>query len=207
MATRRDFLRTLALALPGAGLLPVWAAGATAKTALPDVDLDFIASKMTLLRKASWTDMAPKHWRLRPSQPFDRATVHHTGESRERDTARNSVVQEIDAICAGHRERGYGDIGYHFVVDYAGRVWEGRSLAYEGAHVRDQNRGNIGIVVLGNFERQRPLGDQLEAMRILVGVLRAKYGIKKHRVYGHRDIGASACPGKNLYPAVAGLRS
>jgi hypothetical protein len=137
---------------------------------------------------------------------YDRLTVHHSGGDQFHDRSEMAVVQRLQGMQAEHAGRGYGDLGYHFVVDPAGRVWEGRALAFEGAHAVGQNEGNVGVVVLGDYERQDLVQTQRESLRLLVGCLRERYGIKLHRIYGHSDLGSSVCPGKNLYTWVSDFR-
>jgi hypothetical protein len=205
--SRRSFI-VRALALMALPILHAGrSSGAIAKKPMPQFDLAFMKGKVTLMRRREWTKGAPVAWRLREGGQFDRITIHHQGGGINRLRNHNAVVAAIDSVYAGHRHKNYGDIAYHFIIDYAGRVWEGRSLAYEGAHVSHNNKNNIGILVLGNFEKQNPSQDSLASMRNLVGVLRSRFGIKHHRVYGHRDIGSSLCPGKNLYPHVVAIRS
>ncbi len=75
-----------------------------------------------------------------------------------------AAAGRIELIRAGHRARGWGDIGYHLIVDPLGNAWQGRPLIWQGAHVKDRNEGNIGILVVGNFEVGRPTGPQLDAL-------------------------------------------
>jgi N-acetyl-anhydromuramyl-L-alanine amidase AmpD len=93
------------------------------------------------------------------------------------------------------------------MLDYAGRVWEGRSLKYQGAHVSGQNPGNIGIVLLGNFEGQRPSAAQQANLTILVAELRSFFGISRRRVYGHRDLDSTLCPGRHLYKLIPTIKA
>jgi len=116
------------------------------------------------------------------------------------------VAQEISNVQGAHLALHYGDIAYHLIIDYAGRVWEGRSLAYEGAHTLNANEGNIGVMLLGNFEKQDPSAAQLATQANLVALLRHQYRIRASRVYGHRDLSPTICPGGRLYPYVAQLR-
>jgi len=197
------FLALPALGLGAAGR--VW--GATAKRPLEPVDMEFIESRVKLIRRREWNGDAPKVWLLREAGSYDRVTLHHTGKSMNFHTNRNAVINDIDNIYGDHRQRNYGDIGYHFIIDYGGSIWEGRSLAYEGAHVSTQNERNIGVVLLGNFEEQEPSVEQLSSMKRIVSILRDHYAIKKHRIYGHRDLGPSVCPGRNLYRHVVRLKS
>jgi hypothetical protein len=88
-------------------------------------------------------------------------TVHQAGipfDSPELE----EVVQHLRFLRTSHVEKGFSDSGYHFAVDPAGRVWSLRSLVEEGAHVRGRNAGNIGIVVLGDFDEQ-PITDACAA--------------------------------------------
>ena len=95
----------------------------------------------------------------------------------------------------------------HFAVDPAGRVWEARPLGWQGAHVKDHNPGNIGIVVLGNFEVQTPGPSQLEGVRRHVTSLMRAYNVPRSRVHTHRDWGAqTACPGDTLQSSLQRLQ-
>lgn len=205
MHSRRIFLRRLAAALPALA----WGGttlGAASPRVLPEFDLGFLDREMDLVRRWDWTSAAPIPWRLVPSKGFSRITVHHAGNQPNYHTVKNAVIHDLDGILTAHRERNYGDIGYHFVVDYGGRVWEGRSLTYEGAHVSHQNEGNIGIMLQGNFEMQKPSEIQTFAAKRLVQLLRNRFSVDRECVYGHRDLGASVCPGRNLYSHVVAIR-
>lgn len=168
--------------------------------------LDRVDAGMVLIRRSNWDDSRPIFRRLALATPYSRITIHHSGTEPVVATARTAVSREISGIVHAHRNKRFGDIAYHFVVDYAGRVWEGRSLAYAGAHVMSANQGNIGILVLGNFEKQRPSTAQLGSMRNLVDILRTTCNIRRSKVFGHRDLSPSMCPGQRLYPYVATLR-
>ncbi len=203
--TRRRFLR-LGAAGAAAGLLARPTRAAIAAP-VPIDDLTFLPETLTVIRRGDWRSARPKLWMLRAAGAFKRMTVHHQGARVCTECAVNAVMADVDAIYAGHFGRRYGDIGYHFVVDFAGRVWEGRSLAYEGAHVESQNVGNIGILLLGNYEEQTPSTEAVQTLVRLTGALRGRFGVPPHGIYGHRDLGASVCPGKRLYPYVAELRT
>ena len=130
--------------------------------------------------------------------PIRYITVHHDGMHPFFDTDQRATAARIEAIRRAHRRRGWGDIGYHFVVDRAGRVWEGRSLRYQGAHVKNNNYANIGIVVLGNFDRQQPSQVQLASVRQLVSSLMDRYHVPASRVSTHQEWAPTACPGRYL---------
>jgi len=203
--TRREFLKTGLAIIPGILVgTRVW--GALSEFSLPLVDLEFIESQMKLVRRWEWSQTMPRTSLLREAGTYDRLTVHHSG-ALVNSESRESVIAHIDGILAGHMERRYGDIGYHFIVDRSGCVWEGRSLAYEGAHVYGENERNIGVVFLGNFDEQLPSDEQVASMTQIVALLCERFRIKYQRVYGHRDLASSVCPGKNLYSHAHELRN
>jgi len=105
-----------------------------------------------------------------------------------------------------HLERkGFADIAYHFVIDDAGRIYEGRDLGVRGAHTGGHNTGTVGIVLLGNFQDAEPTPEQLDALRVLGACLIDVYDIT--HLAGHRDFqpGVTVCPGDNLYVLLPGL--
>ncbi len=204
--SRREFLRAMLLATPAVALVP-GVIQASAPRIAPVTDLRFLTEAMAVRRRHEWTSIKPNPRRLRAASPnlYTRITLHHTGTDVITATSEPAVIRCLDGVLGGHLNRNFGDIGYHFLIDYAGRVWEGRSLAYWGAHVSGENEQNIGIVLLGNYERQRPSNPQLNTMTHLVHVLRHRYGVRRGRIYGHIDLGRTLCPGKYLYPGVQRL--
>jgi len=94
--------------------------------------------------------------------------------------------------------KGYADIAYHFVIDAAGNIYEGRDIYARGAHTGGHNTGTIGIVLLGNFEETTPLEIQMTQLETLSRCLKDTYAIT--HIAGHRDFqpGVTVCPGDNL---------
>jgi N-acetyl-anhydromuramyl-L-alanine amidase AmpD len=158
-------------------------------------------------RKSAWTQQTPVRSRLNPAAPYRMITIHHEGRHQNRHLNHSDVARDLSNILAGHRNRRYGDIAYHLIIDPAGRVWEGRSLRYQGAHVADHNRGNIGVMLLGNFEQQSPAGAQLESLHKLTHILSRYFHVPRTAVFGHRDLSQTLCPGRRLYPYVAAMRT
>ncbi|NBD36501.1 MAG: hypothetical protein GVY30_10970 [Chloroflexi bacterium] len=95
-------------------------------------------------------------------------------------------------------DKGYADIGYHFVIDPDGKIYAGRDLSARGAHTGGHNTGTIGISLMGNFEETEPLEAQLTSLKRLSGYLRDAY--KLTHIAGHRDFqpGVTVCPGVHL---------
>ncbi len=161
-----------------------------------------------VIARSAWARGEPDPRRMNRMLPIRHITVHHDGMDPFFATDPASVSAHLEGIRRLHRRKGWGDIGYHFAVDAAGRVWEGRSLGWQGAHVKDHNPGNIGIVVLGNFERQSPSEAQLAAVRRHVTMLMRVYNVPKSRVHTHQEWqGANtACPGASLQRSLERMR-
>jgi hypothetical protein len=155
-----------------------------------------------IVPRTDWTEARPRMALIAPMGGVSRVTVHHTAGEIQTD-AWAPTAGELESIREFHagngpRERNWADIAYHFAVDRAGRVWQARPLAYQGAHVRLHNAHNLGIVLLGNFEVQSPSAAQLTALREFVGFLRKIYQVPLDQVYTHGELGETECPGKLL---------
>ena len=152
------------------------------------------------------------------------AVVHHTA-------GRNAYTQaEAAAIVKGiqlyHvRGNGWNDIGYNYLVDRFGTVYEGRyggiDKAVVGAHARGFNTGSAGIALLGTYSGQAPTKaaqtaltsliawrldvahvDPLSMQNVISGGSErwpAKVPVLLRAVSGHRDTGFTECPGGTLY--------
>jgi len=162
------------------------------------------------LSRQSWARGAPVVRKMDPMLPPRWITVHHDGMKPFLSDGESETKARLELIRNGHlgRDGGWGDIGYHFVVDRAGRVWEGRSLRYQGAHVKWCNENNIGVMCLGNFEEQQPSEAQVEGLERTLAALRSYYRIPMSKVRTHREwpTARTQCPGANLQAKVVVLR-
>lgn len=161
-----------------------------------------------VLPRSEWTRSAPVCSLMNPMLPVKHITVHHDGLAPFVSSDLRSSAQRIEMIRNGHRGNGWGDIGYHFLIDREGRVWEGRPINFQGAHVKNWNEGNLGVCCLGNFEEQSPTPAQIAALERQLQVLMRTYGVPKSRVKTHREwAGAkTACPGRSLQAQMVQMR-
>jgi hypothetical protein len=152
-----------------------------------------------VIPRSGWTSAAPATGQMRPMLPVHYVTIHHSAGPVFDSTDRSATVERLESIRRYHRETlGWGDIGYHFAVDRAGRVWECRSLRWQGAHVRDFNEANLGVVLLGNFDEQEPGRVQLEAMQQHVLNVMRVCRVPVARLRTHQEWAPTACPGRAL---------
>ena len=168
---------------------------------------------LAILPRSAFTRTAPTA-AMMPMSSIERLTIHHSGFPQAWTVDDQGLTAEhLEFIRRFHTDappagRGWADIGYHFAVDRAGRVWQARSLLHQGAHVRNHNQHNIGIVVLGNFDRQSPTADQVHGLTDLVTYLRCIYAMAQTEIWTHRELAdePTSCPGEALMAQVRAFR-
>ena len=147
--------------------------------------------------------------------------VHHTVSTTSYPRA--AVPAMIRGVYAFHvRGRGWSDIGYNYLVDRFGRIWEGRfggvARNVIGAHTLGYNHLAFAMSAIGNFQTARPSPAVLRAFGRLMawklgingvaaGDLRQRLrGRVLRAISGHRDAGSTLCPGRHLYARIAVIR-
>lgn len=161
-----------------------------------------------IIPRSVWATKGPNLQRVDPMNGINLITFHHSGDPKPfvtNDAA--GTAQHLENVRHWHRDQlGWQDIGYHFAIDRAGRIWQLRPLAYAGQHVRGKNDHNIGVVVLGNFELQAPTAQQLQKVQWFSQLLRKQYRLAPNRVFTHRELVKTTCPGKNMQPLMTQYR-
>ncbi|MFX1250111.1 MAG: N-acetylmuramoyl-L-alanine amidase [Promethearchaeota archaeon] len=127
--------------------------------------------------------------------------------------------------------RGWGDIGYNYLIDPDGTIYEGRAGgdnvigAYEcegdvvGAHAYGHNYGTMGVAFIGTYIDTEPTLEALNSAVSLIawkcaqrdinplGKGRDYVGKEYHFIAGHRDVGETTCPGDMLYDLLPTIRT
>lgn len=98
-----------------------------------------------------------------------------------------------------HLEKGWQDIGYHYIIDIDGTIERGRPLDEIGAHCVNQNNCSIGICYIGGCDKDMKAKDtrtpqQIRSMLVLVQFLLNMYKLDIDDVYGHYQFAAKDCP-------------
>ena len=147
-------------------------------------------------------------WPYQYPKKVTKFIIHHTATTKDLD----NPEQAIRNIYYYHAvSRGWGDIGYNYIIDQEGRVYEGRAGGdgVVGGHAGPGNIGSIGIAVLGNFDEQKVPTAVVNSLAKLIAIKAEKFNIdpmgkssfrgeKRTNVMGHNDIMSTACPGKYL---------
>ena len=147
--------------------------------------------------------------------------VHHTVNANA--YTKDEVPSILRGIYAYHtRSRGWSDVGYNFLVDRFGRIWEGRyggvDRAVVGAHTLGYNDDAFAMSAVGNFDTVAPSQAMVDAYGALMAWKLGLHGIAAddtrqyvtsrnfQAINGHRDAGSTACPGRYLYERLPEIR-
>ncbi len=99
----------------------------------------------------------------------------------------------VNEIRQWHLERGWSDIGYHYVIRRDGSIEVGRSIDKMGAHAKGYNRNSIGTCLVG---RDNFTTEQYNSLRVIDNFLKQVYNVK---TVGHRDITiGKTCPNMDI---------
>ncbi|MDD5040200.1 MAG: N-acetylmuramoyl-L-alanine amidase [Patescibacteria group bacterium] len=160
--------------------------------------------------------------------------VHHTAGG----TGGSNPAATIRGVYYWHAvSLGWGDIGYNYLIDQNGTIYEGRyggdgvigahtfrdaacnSARFGGNGTVNFNEGSIGIAVLGDYETKQTLNAKVKAAIATLTAHKGKtFGIRPEdqnvfhgdtypNIVGHKDLDCTICPGKNLYSKLAGIRT
>ncbi|MBN9387715.1 MAG: peptidoglycan recognition protein [Chloroflexi bacterium] len=194
-------------------------------SAVPVSNAPIVAStKPNIISRAGWG--ANESWRYSGKSviwPTEyrtiKAVIIHHSETSNVYNADPSV--DVRSIYRYHAiTQGWGDIGYNYLIDWKGNIYEGRYGGDDvvGGHAYQYNYGSIGICLIGSFKTVKPTDAQLNSLtRLLSWKAYSKnlnptgkaYLIDKtvNVILGHRDVIATTCPGDTGYSLLPGLRS
>ena len=160
------------------------------------------------------------------------AIVHHTAGSNSYTRAQSaSIVRAIELYHV--QGNGWNDIGYNFLVDKYGQIFEGRyggmTRPVIGAHSEGFNTGSVGVAVIGDYSSTSITPAARAALVSLLAwrldldhvdpsssVVRVSAGNPRYRagtavtlraISAHRDVYPTSCPGASLYGQLAAIRA
>ena len=162
------------------------------------------------------------------------ATVHHTADPNTYTTVAQAETQIRNDAVYHINQLGWCDLGYNFVVDKWGNIYEGRAnsltQAVVGAHAGGFNTGTVGVAMLGTYDAAPSAATQQSVAQIIgwrlgyygvdpkgsmtyytgdggVGARYHNQNVALPRVFGHRDVWFTACPGNGGYSALPNIRA
>ncbi|MFO7899627.1 MAG: N-acetylmuramoyl-L-alanine amidase [Planctomycetota bacterium] len=223
--------------LDSSGLSASWGARleASVRAALGDgARAQAAGSRPAIVSRQAWG--ADESWRNgepRYASEVRFGVLHHTAGTNAYGPGDGPAL--VRSHYAYHtRTLGWDDLGYNVLVDRYGTIYQGRAGGLErgviGAHARGFNTGSFGVAVMGDFHlTAAPPAEALRAVEEVVAWKALLHGIDPEAVIdvvsggsdshpagsvariptlvGHRDVGATACPGSELYPRLAEIRA
>ena len=134
---------------------------------------------------------------------INKIVIHCSATPEQREVS-------LETIRKWHLQRGFNDIGYHYVIDLQGGVHIGRPIEKIGAHFSGQNRCSIGICYVGGMSKDMKKAKdtrtqaQKDSLIKLMHELIYKYN-KDMTIHGHNEYANKACPSFNVQEEYANL--
>lgn len=227
LISRRRILTLLFSGLAASvGAIVTWLTRRTSSTVviLEPTPQPLPTASLTIVSRDQWGARPPNHkaanefgiatsvtdltWYVYPgdlAEAYSTVAIHHSAIPL--DT--NETIKSVQDL---HMDTNHwADVGYHYIIDKNGIVYEGRDIHVRGASVAGYNTGTIGLCVMGNFEIDSPLEIQLTVLQQVVNWLATTYTLTHLAAHGEFNP-ESVCPGKNMKPyldtlaQVAGLQ-
>lgn len=116
--------------------------------------------------------------------------IHHSGGAS--GSPEQFARQHVD-------DNDWPGIGYHFVVDKDGTIYQTNDLTTKSYHARDANGYALGVCCIGNFNFEYPTEAQLSSLTVLIPYLNTLL-VKKLEIVGHGSApgNQTSCPGRNM---------
>lgn len=214
-------------------------ASSTTASALEDADVTALAETSSvaapgIISRAEW-GAAPQLCAFDVASTLMFAVVHHTAGSNDYTSVAQAMAQIRNDQRYHQQSRGWCDIGYNYLVDKWGNVYEGRagsgSRPVIGVHAGGFNTGSVGVSMLGEYGAVSPSAATQESVSRLIAWRLSAYhrdpagtfsyttgGGENSRypagtrlqlpvVIGHRDVAFTACPGERGYAMLGSVRS
>lgn len=158
----------------------------------------------TLVQRNKWRDYRMPIWGNSYTWSWERrweevkyVVIHHSVTNPSGDTKR-----DVDYIAQLHQNRGWGGIGYHFVITDDGTVWYVGDISTARANVADKNELVIGICLVGDFTKTNPTDEQIlsahDLCKFFIDDMPQLVNVNDwSALRGHQDLQATQCPGSS----------
>lgn len=204
---------------------------------LPQFDADPLAAgRPPVVSRTGWGCPDGQGSRVPPDHyPVNHLVVHHTADSNSLYPTEPNWAARVRAEWSFHTfTRGWGDVGYNFLIDPNGVIYEGRAGGDDAVGFHDKgNYGSMGVVLIGTFSSVEPLPSAKEALVRLLGWKAGQKGIDPlgrsfyygcsiardcysynpgsvvANIAGHRQVlpGHTTCPGDRALELLPGIRA
>ena len=115
--------------------------------------------------------------------------VHHSA---------SPLITTAKQMKAWHKAKGWNDIGYHYVIEATGKLVRGRPIEVIGAHCKGFNTDSVGVCLSGDNTRDAEKWG-LSQMAVLFDLIHCfRLVFPNIKILGHKDLGATECPGVDI---------
>ena len=171
-------------------LLPDGIYGMMTRDAVAQFQIDNGLKADGIVGPATLAKLIPQRLK-RSKRKITEIIVHCTATPEGREVS-------ISEIRQWHKQRGFSDVGYHYVVHLHGDVENGRDVDIIGAHCTGHNAHSIGVCYVGGVAKDgntpkdtRTLQQKAALLKLLTELKKTYPGVK---IYGHRDFARKSCP-------------
>jgi hypothetical protein len=153
-----------------------------------------------ILPRSAWAKGSPDSAHLKPMLAVKRIVVCHSGDMVPFvSDDLQATAQHLEYTRQYHRNRMFADIGWHYAIDRAGRVWQLRSPTSEPQAVRNYNENTIAVVILGNYSKQELTVAQKVTLITFLHALRLHHQLPIGDVFTKRElVPVIENPGENV---------
>ncbi len=170
-----------------------------------------------IIPRRGWgADESLMTWEPKYEKPV-KIIIHHTATPND---PKQDPAATVRAVYYYHAvTRGWGDIGYNYLIDRLGNIYEGRKggEGVVGGHDYGFNEGSVGISLIGDFQSEPPTDAMMDALARLVAWVCDRYGIDPTgrsifrdldlpNIAGHRETKSTTCPGDQVQNRLPALR-
>lgn len=159
---------------------------------------DLADPQLVIRTRAEWGAKPFLPEKMKPHQIARGIVIHHSEGRAPKPGEENQIVQNIQSFHMN--EKKWGDVAYHYFICPSGLILQGRPLEFAGdtGTVYD-TMGLEQICVLGSYMKELPTPEALKALAALVQRDMKTLGFKRDRIFAHRELAQTDCPGHVLF--------
>lgn len=193
---------------PQPGVEPAAAPGPATPLAVPEPGPAATPlAAVSIASRASWGARYPDG-DLTLTGPAVEVFLHHSVTAQlSPDASIAAEAEQMRALESVGQSRFGTGISYNVIIFPSGRAYQGVSWNRRGTHTGGRNSTSRSICLAGNYESNQPTAAQISTAAAIYGEGKGRWWTQGAPLYGHRDVKATACPGRHAYARLDDIRS